>query len=222
MTISRTEAIEGLEAQLQELGDLIGGLDEESWNTPTRCEGWSVADVSAHAVGTFAEIAAGRFEGLGTPEVTSREVVERKGRTPAELVAELNEASPGVVSFAKLFDDESWEAPAPGGYEGTIGMAVEALLYDTYLHTEDIRAALGMDPGAGAGLRASVHHVAAELASRGFGPATVALEGIDEIHVGDGVGPRYEGDPLRFVLAVTGRGGLAELGLDDSANIYSE
>jgi hypothetical protein len=33
----------------------------------------------------MADVAAGRMEGLGTPEVTEREVTERRGRGPVEL-----------------------------------------------------------------------------------------------------------------------------------------
>lgn len=220
MTISRGDAITGLKAELAAFSELIDGLDDESWNAPTRCEAWSVADVSAHVVGTFADVVAGRLDGLGSEEVTAREVTERKGRTPADLVGELDEVAPPVLQLADLFDDESWTAPAPGGYDGNVGQAVEALLYDTYLHGDDIRAALGRESVGGPGLRASVHHVAFELEKRGFGPAVLAFDDMEEIAVGEG-GERYGGPALPFVLAVTGRGEPGAYGLDDSANIYS-
>jgi hypothetical protein len=54
-------------------------------------------------------------------------------------------------------------------------------------------------------LRASVHHVAFELQKRGWGPATLALDGIEEVNVGSG-GDKVTGDALDFVLAATGRG----------------
>jgi uncharacterized protein (TIGR03083 family) len=220
MTISRNDAIDGLRSEVQAFGELIGGLDEESWNAPTRCEGWSVADVSAHVIGTFADVAAGRLEGLGSEEVTAREVDERKGRSPSDLVGELDEVIPPVLGLADLFDDEAWQAPAPGGYDGNVGQAVEALVYDTYLHGDDIRTALGLESAGGPGLRASVHHVAFELEKRGFGPAVLAFDDLDEVEIGDG-GPRYDGPALPFVLAVTGRGDPQALGLDAATNIYS-
>jgi uncharacterized protein (TIGR03083 family) len=219
MTISRSDAIAGLPPELQSFSDLIAGLGDESWNAPTRCEGWSVADVSAHVVGSFADIVAGRFDGLGTPEVTAREVAERKGRTPDDLVSELAEVTPPVLALADLFDDEAWSGPAIGGYDGTLGQAVEALIYDTYLHADDIRAALGMESVGGPGLRASVHHVAADLERRDFGPGVLAFDGMEEISIGEG-GSRYEGDALPFVLAVTGRGDPSAYGLDEAVNVY--
>jgi uncharacterized protein (TIGR03083 family) len=220
MTISRIDAIDGLRSETQAFAQLIGGLDDESWNAPTRCEGWSVADVSAHVIGTFADLAAGRFEGLGTEEVTAREVTERKGRSPSDLVGELDEVMPPVMMLAEMFDDESWLAPAPGGYDGNVGQAVEALYYDTYLHGDDIRVALGLESASGPGLRASVHHVASELEKRDFGPAVFAFDDVEEVQIGDG-GPRYEGPALPFVLAVTGRGDPQAFGLDESTNLYA-
>ena len=37
----------------------------------------------------MADVAALRLEGLGTPEVTARQVAERRGRSPGELADEL-------------------------------------------------------------------------------------------------------------------------------------
>ena len=145
---------------------------------------------------------------------------ERRGRTPTDLVNELAEVTPPIMMLANLFDDDAWAAPAPGGYDGNMGQAVEALFYDTYLHGDDIRAALEMESVGGAGLRASVHHVAFELEKRGFGPAVLAFDGIEEVEVGEG-GSRFDGEALPFVLAAAGRGDLGAFGLDESANIYS-
>src|SRR5579863_5315312 len=81
MTLSRTEVTPGLVAELDSFGSLIQSLDAQAWATPTRCAAWSVADTAAHVIGSIADVVAGRLEGLGTPEVTAREVRERKGHT---------------------------------------------------------------------------------------------------------------------------------------------
>ncbi|HXQ59864.1 MAG TPA: maleylpyruvate isomerase family mycothiol-dependent enzyme, partial [Acidimicrobiales bacterium] len=86
MTLSRTEVVVGLLDELDAFGELIGPLGEKAWAAPTRCDGWSVADVAAHVIGSMADVVGGRLEGLGSPEVTAREVAERQGRSPAELV----------------------------------------------------------------------------------------------------------------------------------------
>ena len=165
MTLSRTEVTPGLIAELEAFGALLASLDDQAWEAPTRCEGWSVADTSAHVVGSVADVVAGRLEGLGSPEVTAREVAERRGRSAADLAQELSEVTKLAGELAAAFDDAAWEMPAPGGYDGTLGQGVEAIWYDTYLHSEDVRAALGRPAGRGPGLRAGVHHVASELES---------------------------------------------------------
>jgi uncharacterized protein (TIGR03083 family) len=209
----------GLVEELNAFGDLIGPLDAPSWAKPTRCEGWSVADVAAHVIGGMADVVSGRLDGLGTPEMTAREVAERKGRSPSELVQELAEVTKLAGDIGASFDDTTWESPAPGGYDGTLGQGVEALWYDAYLHADDIRAALGRPSVGGPGLRASVHHVATELAKRDWGPATLAFDGLEAVPVGTG-GERRTGDALAFVLVATGRADPGALGLDASVNIY--
>jgi uncharacterized protein (TIGR03083 family) len=220
MTLSRKEVVEGLIQELESFGQLIGPLEAAAWAAPTRCEGWSVADVSAHVVGTMADVVGGRLDDLGSPEVTAREVAERRGRVPAEVAAELAQVATVTAELGAAFDDEAWAAPAPGGYDGSLGDGVETLWYDAYLHGEDIRAALGQKPARGAGLRPSVHHVARILGQRGWGPATLSFHDVDTVTVGRGGGPSFTGDALAFVLAATGRADPGELGLDATVNIY--
>jgi len=220
MTLSRTEVVPGLLAELESFGELIGPLEPDAWAHSTRCEGWAVGDVAAHVVGSIADVVSGQLEGLGSPEATAREVAERRGRTPAELVQELAAVSKLASDLGAAFDDASWEMPAPGGYNGTLGQGVEALWYDTYLHADDIRAALGRPSVRGPGLRAGVHHVAHELDTRGWGPATLAFEGIEEVRIGAG-GSTHNGDALEFVLVATGRAEPGALGPDGPPNIYA-
>jgi uncharacterized protein (TIGR03083 family) len=218
MTLSRAEIQPGTVQELEDFRALLGRLDAQAWATPTRCEGWTVADVSGHVVGSLADIVAGRFDGLGSAEVTAREVAERKGRAPSELAEELGAATGQFAGLLPAFDDDAWGAEGPAGGV-TLGEGVEAIWYDTWAHADDIGAALGWPPATGPGLRAALHHVAEVLEREGWGPATLALDGVDEIPIGNG-GPTITGDSYAFVLAATGRGDPAAFGLDDSLNIY--
>jgi uncharacterized protein (TIGR03083 family) len=220
MTLSRTEVVPGLLAELDAFGELIGPMDTATWNRPTRCEGWAVCDVAAHVVGSIADVVSGQLDGLGSPEVTAREVAERKGRSAAELAQELAAVTKLAADLAAVFDDATWASPGPGGYDGTLGQGVEALWYDTYIHADDIRAAIGQTSSRGQGLRASVHHVGFELAKRGWGPATLAFDGIEEVPVGAG-GAKHTGDALEFVLVATGRADPSALGADGPIDIYA-
>jgi uncharacterized protein (TIGR03083 family) len=219
MTLRRDEIVPGILDELDGLGELLAGLDGQAWATPSRCEGWTVADVAAHVVGTMTSVVTGQLDGLGSPEVTAREVADRKGRSPAELADELAHARKQATDMLALFDDAAFQAPAPGGYNGTLGQGIEALWYDAWVHGDDIRAALGCRSVTGPGLRAGVHHVAAVLDQQGWGPATLTLDGMEEVPIGAG-GRRIAGDPLAFVLAATGRADPGPLGLDETVNIY--
>ena len=219
MTLPRAEIEPGVLAELESFRGLLETLDEQAWATPTRCEGWNVSDVASHVVGSMADVVEGRLDGLGTPEVTAREVAERKGQTPDDLARELAAVTKQAADLLAVFDEAAWEASAPGGYAGTLGQGVEALWYDTWAHGDDIRAALGQPPVRGPGLRAGLHHVAEHLEQQGWGPAKLALDGVEEIPIGSG-GPRIAGDPYAFVLAATGRGDPRQFGLDETVNIY--
>lgn len=222
MTLSIEEVKAGVARSHEEFADFIEGLSDEEWNTPSRCEGWTAGDVARHVVGGMADIAAGRFDGLGSPEVTKREVDERQGHSSAEVAQELRDAMKVNRQTIETFDEATFHGPSLAGYEGSLLQGVEALWYDAVLHADDIRAAIGRPSARSADdLRACVHHVAFELEKRGWGPATLALDGIEEVAIGGG-GDRLSGDPLQFVLAATGRTDPAPLGLDGSVNIYAE
>ena len=219
MTLPRADVTTGIDSELQAFEDLLRSLDADDWAKPTRCEGWSVADVAAHVVGGMADVVSGRLDGLGTPEVTQREVDERRGRSPAELADETAGVRKAAADLLAAFDDDSWSSRAPGGYDGSLGDGVEALWFDTYVHGNDIRAAIGREPARGDGLRASLSHLATELTKRGWGPATLAFDGFPELPVSGG-GRDIDGDALQFVNAATGREDAAAIGLDEAVNVY--
>jgi uncharacterized protein (TIGR03083 family) len=220
MTLSLHEVRDGIAAEHQAFAALLRELDGDAWTRPSRCEGWTVADVAAHVSGSMAEIMAGELEGQGTEPVTARQVEQRRGRTNDELADELEGAAKGAADMLAAFDDDAWAAPSPGGFAGTLGDAVEALWFDTYLHADDIRAAVGRPSVLGPGINASLSHVATILGQRGWGPATLAFDGYDEFAVGGG-GKRIDGDPLAFVLVATGRADPSTLGLGPDVNIYA-
>jgi uncharacterized protein (TIGR03083 family) len=201
MALPRDQVSDGLVAELDRFEQLVRPLDDESWELPTRCAGWTVGDVARHVIGSIADVAAGRLDGLGTVEVTERQVRERAGRSPAELADECAEVRKAAAGLLPLFDDEAWSAPAPGGYDGSLADGVEALWYDTWLHADDIRAATGQPSEPGEGLAGGLSHVAFELRKRGQADAVV-------------------GDPFTWVLVATGRVDGTDLGEAAPANIY--
>jgi|SRR5687768_10908377 len=221
MALSKEEITTGFTTEASAFADLVEPLGEEELTTPSRCEGWTVGDVAAHAIGGLADALSGNLDGAGTPEYTQRQVDDRRGRSGAELADELRGVGKAAADVFAAFDDAAWNSPVPVGYDGTIGEGIEALWYDLYVHGEDIRAALGRPSTRTEGLKAGVSHIAFELQKRNWGPATLALTGMPEFQVGEG-GRRIEGDPYEFVLAATGRTDPATLGLDSTVNIYAD
>src|SRR5437773_3666408 len=92
MTLPRDEVVAGWTEEVEAFETLVRGRDAQQWRRPTRCDGWTVRDVAAHVSGTLSDVVNARFEGLGTPEVTKRQVDERKAKSPEELAEELAES----------------------------------------------------------------------------------------------------------------------------------
>jgi uncharacterized protein (TIGR03083 family) len=221
MTLPREEVVAGFTDELARFGELVRTIDAKEWRTPSRCDGWTAADVAAHVTGQLSDIVNGRFEGLGTPEVTQRQVEERRSKTPDEIADELAEAAKVGADILTSLDDAAWAGPAPAGLAGTLGEGVEGLWFDAWVHADDIRAAIGRRSQPGPGVRASVSHLADLLTQKDWGPATIAVSGIEEFPVSGGGGQRVEGDAITFVLVASGRTEASALGLDPAVNVYA-
>jgi uncharacterized protein (TIGR03083 family) len=206
MALARTVVSEGLIDELSRFEELVRPLSTAQWNTPSRCAGWTVGDVARHVIGSMADVAAGRLDGLGTPEVTKREVDERAGRSPAELADECAEVTKAAAGMLPLFDDAAWAGPGPGGFDGTLGDGVEALWYDTWMHGDDIRAALGEAPVLSSGFTGARSHVAWDLA---------------RVYKWKGALPKGDDAAYNFILVATGRADGTALGADAPPNIYA-
>ena len=221
MTLSRTEVVVGLVDELEAFGALIAPLDEKAWAAPTRCDGWSVADVAAHVIGSMADVAGGRLEGLGTPEVTAREVAERQGRSPAELAAELASVTKLTVELAGAFDDAAWAGPGPGRLRR---VARRGRRSPVVRHVPPRRRHPGRPRSAERGRtrhpreRGACGHDARQ---EQVGAVNAALRRVGARDGRAWAGRVLTGDPMRFVLAATGRGDPAPLGLESSVNIYA-
>ena len=199
---------DGLVNELRRFEALVRSLSPTELDLPSRCAGWTVGDVARHAIGSMADVTAGRLDDLGSPEATAREVAERAGRGAAELADECAEVAMAGAALLQLFDDTSWNAASPGGYDGTLGQGVEALWYDTWLHGDDIRQAIGRpsEVGDGKALDCALAHVGDALRKRDWSGDMPAAD-----------------DPtaFAFVLAATGRGGAESFGANAPIDIYA-
>src|SRR5260370_3108163 len=204
--IPRAEVQTGFPLELLAFSELVRSLDETALARPTRCQGWTVANVAAHVAGSMADVVAGRLEDAGSPEWTGRQVREREGRSGAELSDEIAGAAKTSADLLAAFDDAPWNGPAPPRVTRTLGDGVLALWYDTFLHADDIRDALGRGAVDGPGRRAAVHHVADVLTTQQWGPPVLTLDGLEEIAIGGSRGapaPRLKRHPIAFLRRPT-------------------
>jgi uncharacterized protein (TIGR03083 family) len=221
MTLARSVVVPGMITEYGTFADLLDGLSPEQWEAPSRCDGWRVADVAAHVVGQLTDVTALRLEGLGTPEVTARQVDERRGRSAGELAGELRSSTKTATELSEAFDDDAFNGEGPQGGGLTLGHGLEALWFDTYLHADDMLAGIGRKITSNSGLAPSVSHISAELTGLGATPATIRLRGLDDFHVSGGDLRRMiEGDPMQFILVSTGRADPGTMGLGPEINIY--
>jgi uncharacterized protein (TIGR03083 family) len=201
MALPRSIVMDGLASSMADFEVLLRSLDQGAWDKASRCDGWTVGDVAKHAVGSIADAVSGRTEGLGSDEVTQREVDERQGKGPTDMADECREVAAAAAQLIPLFDDEAWAAPAPGGYHGTLGDGIEALWADFWFHADDIRHAIGLESVIDAGLPGALSHVCFELQHRGW----------------DGDVPEEKADQIPWLLSATGRAPLR----DGLINIYA-
>jgi len=212
--------VPGMLAEYAAFSRLVSGLSADEWQTPSRCATWSTADVAAHVVGQLTDVVSLRLDGLGLPEVTSRQVAERRGKAPKELAEELESSVEIASTLGASFDDQSWNAPPPGSTVSTLGFGLEALWFDTYIHADDIRAAAGRTSVPGDGTLPSLSHISQVLSDQGYAPSELALDDMRPFAISGGGGQTITGAPFAFILATTGRGDLDAFGLGDDPNIY--
>jgi uncharacterized protein (TIGR03083 family) len=213
-TLSRTHVAHGCLAEYEALATLVESLDEQQWNAPARCTGWQTRDVAGHVVGLAEDTAAGKPGSRNADE----EAASVRHESPAGAAARLRAAVASVGALLEVIDDDAWNGPS-GVPDLTLGEGVLTLWHDTYIHADDIRAAIGYDSDRGDGLDAAIAYLAGQLTAKGWGPATLALDGVGRYDVGDG-GTEITGDAMQFALVATGRADAATMGLDPDVSIY--
>ena len=212
--LERTDIATGVLDEYESFATLIASLDAKAWSTPTRCAGFEVRDVAGHVIGLAEDV----VKGVPGSRNAEEEAASVRGDSPVQASARLFAAIESIRPLLDALDDDMWAGPS-GVPDLTFGRGVLTLWYDAFVHADDIRAALGRPSEPGPGLAASVEYLAGELTTRGWGPATLALDGIPRHDVSEG-GREISGDPMQFVLAATGRVDPSTLGLDPGVNIY--
>jgi uncharacterized protein (TIGR03083 family) len=218
MTVVLTNADlgNGLLGSYEGFAQMLRHLDTNAWTTPTRCTGWEVRDVAGHVVGLAHDAATG-VPGSRTPD---QQAAALRDDEPADVADQLTATVASLRALMDVLDDAAWAGPS-GVPDTTLAKGVHGLWWDTFAHADDVHAALGFGADRGPGLAASVDYLAYQLTKRGWGPATLALDGLPPVNIGAG-GSKISGDPYEFMLVASGRADAATMGLDPTVNVYLE
>lgn len=131
---------------------LLETLSADDWSRPTYCTAWTVQDMVAHQAGAYesgTSFAAFRRQWLANPlqgppqldRVNARQIRERAGRTPAELIAELRDVGPRAIAARSRYSPIVRSVPlpiAPLGLRRAGYLTDELYVRDTFIHTIDI------------------------------------------------------------------------------------
>jgi uncharacterized protein (TIGR03083 family) len=144
--------------QRRRLASLLGRLDDEQWAATSRCEGWSVRDVTAHLVDTnqfwaFSIAAAiggkpTRFLATFDPVTSPVALVDAaRSQSPGEVLDRFVETNEAFADAVAALDDDGWSAlgEAPPGHVPLRAVVLHAL-WDSWTHERDIVLPLGLAP----------------------------------------------------------------------------
>jgi uncharacterized protein (TIGR03084 family) len=153
--------VTALAEQHAELAGVLGGLGDADWERPSRCPGWTVADVVLHLAqtdelavasleGRFATAVQALSEGLGpaasVDDGADRMVASERG-APGPVVRARWEAGAGALrerlSACDPSDRVEWVAGRLSAR--TLGAT---RLAEAWIHTGDVAAAFGRTPVA--------------------------------------------------------------------------
>lgn len=139
---------------------LLGSLDPDEWKVDTDCAGWTVRDIVAHVAGasqstaSFRESArqmllARRYEGEQLIDrINEVQLADRQDATPADLLAELQDAARRSVRTRRRLPALVRRIPVP---TDTPGLGTTRLGYlndtvytrDVWMHRVDVSRATG-------------------------------------------------------------------------------
>lgn len=212
--------------QRRRLAATLAELDDAQWSAPSRCEEWSVQDVTAHLVDTngfwVASIAAARsgeptrylanFDPVATP---AQLVAGARSSSPAEVLERFVESNEALAESVAGLDLEGWSmtGEAPPGHVPLRAVALHAL-WDSWVHERDIMLPLGITPVEDADeIAASLHYVAClspafAVAGGSTRLGSVVVETTEpDVHVVVDVGEGivvHEGDATHDAIHLTG------------------
>jgi uncharacterized protein (TIGR03084 family) len=151
--------IDALAEQHRELADLVSDLDEQDWRRPTRCEGWTVADVVLHlaqtdelaimsARGELTDMLAPLVDGVppaGSIDDGADVAVARERGQPGSFVFERWQSDAEALRQA-LGDCDPSDRVMWIASDLSARTLATTRLAETWIHTGDVADAFGQEP----------------------------------------------------------------------------
>ena len=220
-------------AEFERVLSLLQSLDVNDWEQPTYCADWNVREMTAHLAGAVAAFASwGEFfrQTVGNPHMRSeekqvdglnrRQVEDRAGCSPAELIDEYHQAGPTAIRVRHNIPWPLSRAPILRG-EPVSDTSLRYLLdviypRDWWMHRYDLCAATGKEMIVDGEhdrriVELVLRDVAMVLARTGLGDRSLMLELTGEAGGAYRFGPNPQPDTVvrmdlfDFALAASGR-----------------
>ena len=155
--------VDALDEVWTRIAALGAGLTEEEWKRPTEVPGWSVQDNMTHLTDLEAMILGrpapdhaapdGLAHVKNDPGVRNERFVDaRRGWTGADALAEFVEVTHARVAQLRSYSVEDFAADSwtPMG-PGTVHDLLPFRVFDSWVHEQDMRRAVGQPGGLGGG-----------------------------------------------------------------------
>ncbi|HEV3227743.1 MAG TPA: maleylpyruvate isomerase family mycothiol-dependent enzyme, partial [Acidimicrobiales bacterium] len=151
------EEVHALEEQQAELMGLLDAISASDWDRPSRCDGWSVADVVLHvaqtnemaigsATGRFTEVLLALTEGVGpladVDDGAARMVDGQRGAPSAALLDRYQDGARTLCAELRAGDPHARITWVAG--ELSLRTLATTRLAETWIHTGDVAEALGI------------------------------------------------------------------------------
>jgi uncharacterized protein (TIGR03083 family) len=178
--LDKSDVLSGLFGTWDSLDELLSGLSEQQWQTPTPLPGWCVHDVVAHMIGTESSL-----QGIAAPDAdidlsTLDHVRNGVGEANEAWVRHLSSESGDALlqrfrsitmqrrDVLSTMSADDWDAvnPSPVGLE-TFGRFMRVRTFDCWMHEHDIRDGVGAPSSdtelSGPAARLSLDEIAATM-----------------------------------------------------------
>jgi uncharacterized protein (TIGR03083 family) len=157
--VPKEPAVTALREVWGRLDELLAGLDDAEWQTPTCLPGWDVKAVVAHIIGTESMLlgdSAPAVEVDGARQHVRNDigrfneawVVALADEEPADVLTRFRDRVALRTEALESTGQEQWDTVGftPAGQD-TYGRFMRIRVFDCWLHEQDIRDALGRSGG---------------------------------------------------------------------------